>query len=524
MGLFDAYDPATYQPAQGGLLDRLLASVAAPTDQGPGFPALPQDAQASAPAAPAPQPQQASPIAVGGYQMPRVGPAAAFELPPGQLDPNTGEHVVQPAAPAAPVQQPALTVPGASGSPGFMTGYQNLHHGGGLIGSVVAAITGKRNDPQAEALQRQQTQLQQQYTALVNAGVPHQQALVAVLDPEAGKTILAQTFGPNTVQSLGEGWVYNPKTGKTERAYTPEQKDNFAVVQRGEDSMGNKKFVKMNKATGDEMPWTSPDANSGGGIGDMSLTGPAYLATVPKAQAGIMRGMVDGTIQPPSSFAASKPYWQAMLAGAKNLDPNFDENTWTARHKMTNDLASSGNSSMGGILSNGGSSFSHLAELSGSMSGLGNASHDFPGGGYVAYGQNAIGNALGGSDTKAKLKAINDNLGHYGQESTKFYSGTGGGAEERMNALKEMNPTSTSSEEMASYVEKEKSLMLDRLNNKFQQIRDTYGEEQGNRIIAKKLPDIQRNIATIDANIAKLRGGANGTAAALPAGWSVKVN
>src|SRR6185437_4523436 len=118
--------------------------------------------------------------------------------------------------------------------------------------------------------------------------------------------------------------------------------------------------------------------NSGGGLGDMSKTGAGYLATVPKQQAGILQGMVDGTIQPPSSFALAKPYWQTMLAAAKNLDPNFDANTWATRHKMSTDIAASGNSSMGGILSNGKSSFSHLADLSGSMADLGNASHDFP--------------------------------------------------------------------------------------------------------------------------------------------------
>jgi hypothetical protein len=389
-------------------------------------------------------------------------------------------------------------------------------------GSLYGAITGQPDDPQS----KQQATLRAQYAALVAAGLTHQQAVASVLDPEAGKLILAQQFGPKTLTSLGEGYVTD-KNGNVTRAYTPDTKDNFVTVQTGESGTGTKSFSKMNKATGELTPIAgAPGGDTGGGIGDMSLTGPAYLASVPKAQQGVLKGMVDGTIQPPSSFAAAKPYWQAMLAGAKNLDPNFDENTWAGRHKMNVELASSGNSSMGGILSNGGSSFSHLAELSGSMSGLGNASHDYPMGGLVAYGQNALGNAMSGSDTKAKLQAINDNLGHYGQESTKFYSGTGGGAEERMNALKEMNPTTTSSEEMASYVEKEKSLMLERLNEKFAQIKQTYGEDQGNAIIAKKIPGIQKNIATIDANIAKLRGGSVPAAAAggtAPTGvkWSV---
>ena len=81
---FDDYtDPQTFggvQGAQAGLIDDLLKSVAATPTPSAGFPAAPMDANAAIPA-PAPQPQQASPIDVGGYQMPRIGPAAAFTPP-----------------------------------------------------------------------------------------------------------------------------------------------------------------------------------------------------------------------------------------------------------------------------------------------------------------------------------------------------------------------------------------------------------------------------------------------------------
>lgn len=504
------------QPAQGGFLDQLLANP--DIQPSAGFPALPQDANAAMPA-PAPQQPQNAPIAVGDYSMPRIG--SGFDLPPGQLDPNTGEHVA-----TAPVQQPAApalpAAPFAAAGDHLNAAQQSLQHGGGLLGGLSALITGQRHDPWATAQADQQAQLQQKYKQLIAAGVSPQIATIYIVDPEAGKALIAKQFGP---PQAAPQYAWDAKTGKAVKTYDTDAKDNFQVVQTGENGLGAKTFQKMNKADGTMTPIAgAPDASSDG-IGDMSLSGDAYRGTVPKKELLQMDGMHDGTISPPSSFMMTKPYMRNLIAGTKNLYPDFDETNWPARRKLNVDLASSGNSSMGGILSNGGSSFSHLAELSGSMSGLGNASHDYPGGGAAAYVQNYVGNKMGGSDTKAKIGAINDNLGHYGQESTKFYSGTGGGAEERMNALKEMDPTTTSSEEMASYVEKEKSLMLDRLNNKFQQIRDTYGEEQGNRIIAKKLPDIQRNIATIDANIARLRGGASGTATGgtAPTGvkWSV---
>jgi hypothetical protein len=353
--------------------------------------------------------------------------------------------------------------------------------------------------------------------ALVAKGIDPQVAIAAVQpgNAELLKTLITQTFGPDNVTALGEGHIYHSKTGKIEQAYEPGDKSK--VVQTGEDGLGQKQFGIFNPSDGSIKPITPPGGGSaGGGLGDMTKTGAEYLATVPAQQRGVLQGMVNGTIQPPSSFAASKPYWQSMLAAAKNLDPNFDANTWASRHKMSTDIASSGNSSIGGILANGKSSFSHLADLSESMAGLGNASHDYPGGGAAAYAQNYVGNkVLAGSDTRAKIKAINDNLGHYGQESTKFYSGTGGGAEERMNALKEMNPETTSSAEMASYVEKEKALMLERLREKERNIRDVMGEDylQKHPVMTS---EFQTTIDKIDKNIAKLRGGEQPKAASAP--------
>ena len=88
-----------------------------------------------------------------------------------------------------------------------------------------------------------------------------------------------------------------------------------------------------------------------------------------------------------------------------------------------------------------------------------------------------------------------------------------------MNALKEMNPITTSSAEMAAYAEKEKSLMLDRLREKESQIRDTMGESylQQHPVFT---PELQRDIARIDANVAKLRGN-NPNTTKTGVSWSV---
>jgi len=526
MGFLDAIGS---DQGGGGLLDALLRSL----QQGsaPGVPSAPNAGPLPSDMAqyPAPVPMQpppvvtsqplAQPSAMDNARWP-YGPVGA----PSNANAQGGPPVAPPAAgpivsppqtnaPQAPAAPPMFAAaPAPTGSPSLSDRLsavgQSLSHKDGFLERFVtnpltAMITGQPVGVEADA----KRQLGFAANALIQKGVDPVTVQAAVANPEIMKTLITQNFGPQTVTSIGEGY-FADKNGKVTRAYTPEQKDNFSIVQKGEDAMGNKTYVKLNKATGEETPVGGADAAAApSGIGDMNKTGQEYLATLPPLQSKIVSGMLDGTVQPPSSFALAKKSWQAMLAAAKNVDPTFDENTWTARHKMVTDMAASGNSSMGGILSNGKSSFKHLAEFTDSAADLGNTSHDFPFGNAVAKAQNYASNALAGSDTAAKIKAINDNLGHYGQESTKFYSGTGGGAEERMNAMKEINPNYVSGEEMAAYALKEKNLMLDRLREKEAQIRDTMGDAylQKHPVFT---PELKADIARIDTNTAKLRGSA----------------
>jgi hypothetical protein len=435
-----------------------------------------------------------------------------------QAQPAPQPSVPQQPPPVMQAQQPPQAQPQAPQGPGFMdrlsNGLQSIAQGGSLQG----AVRGQYTDPTSIAQQTANLTAK----ALLAKGVDPQtvQAAVQPGNTEMLKTLITQNFGQgsHTQQTDKDGnvWDVNLQTGQKTISHAA-QNDSYSMVQTGENPMGGKTFTKLNKATGEETPpsGASGGAGSGGLIGDESKTGAAYLATVPKQYATVVSGMLDGTLQPPSSFALTKPYWQQLLAAAKNTDPSFDENNWTARHKMSAEIAASGNSSMGGILSNGKSSFKHLAEYTESAADLGNSSHDFPGGSGVATVQNYLANSplTASSGTRAKIGAINTNLGHFGQESTKFYAATGGGAEERMSALKEMNPTTKSSEEMAAYAEKEKSLMLDRFREKEAQIRDVMGEKylQEHPVYT---PELQRDIARIDANVSKLNGKTTATQSA----------
>jgi len=165
MGLLDAlYNQSTYGGQGGGLLDFLRQSQMQQDQYQPsaGFPG------------------QASPIGVGGYQMPRIGDMAQFT--PQQQDPAALPPNAQPAQGQLPQQAPAF---GPQGEGSFTAGMRALGNPGGLINKVADAVQGFSTGQ--SPTQRQQSQLFQAY---VQAGLPPQQAMVAVLNPDLAKGMM----------------------------------------------------------------------------------------------------------------------------------------------------------------------------------------------------------------------------------------------------------------------------------------------------------------------------------------------
>lgn len=293
----------------------------------------------------------------------------------------------------------------------------------------------------------------------------------------------------------------------------------------GTDVLGHAIPGMMNPVTGEHFDIygrkLTPGGPAGGPGGGLAGTDPAKWASMaPEERLGTIDPQVAGEIKAiyDGRQAATGRNVQQLLPLVNQVYPDFTMRDYNAKKVMRDDLNKSGNSSMGGILSNGKSAFAHLADTSDRLAELGNFSSNVPLiGGHAATLGNWVGNTLTPtSDTKGKLAAANDALGHYGQESTKFYAGTGGGVEERQAALKNANPATTSGAEQAAYLNQEKGLMLDRLHQKENQIRSALGDEylQKNPVMT---PELQGTIARIDANIAKLSGKAPAASGAPPA-------
>jgi hypothetical protein len=121
-------------------------------------------------------PGQASPIGVGGYQMPRIGEASQFTPPP--QDPAALPPNAQPAQGQLPMQQPAQP----QGFGGFLQGlnenFQNMGNGGSLIG----ALTGQRPNNQTAQF-------------LVSKGVDPAMAKTIVSDPGLLRSVLPSLLG-----------------------------------------------------------------------------------------------------------------------------------------------------------------------------------------------------------------------------------------------------------------------------------------------------------------------------------------
>jgi hypothetical protein len=227
MGSFTGVNVA---PPQSAVAPSVFSTGASPVMQTPSLP--------MAPPAPQPQstPQPQNPIAVGNYQMPRVGNPDEF-LPQQAMTPTNA----LPAQGQMPQAQGEALPPALSGpSP-----LSRIFNPNGLV----ARLTG--NDARSQAQQN----LTAQFQALVPL-VGRQKAMLAVMNPEAGKTILAQALEKKNYgfTKMDDGTLVrtDPLNGSVEVAYGGDSANKTGVAgpdgriipfPEGLDAAGRKTFA-----------------------------------------------------------------------------------------------------------------------------------------------------------------------------------------------------------------------------------------------------------------------------------------
>jgi hypothetical protein len=476
-GLLDSLsDPNGADPAAGLL--SFLASLqknAPPSQTGP----MPSDvaqysqpAMASAPvfagspvAAPA-QNAQASPLDTAQYPF---GPVGAPSQANAQM---TGPVPAVSAPPVAsqPAAQPSAAGPGIGSN--LMTGYENLRHGGGLIGSVVAALTGQRNDPYGIAQQQQAQAANLTARALVAKGVDPAVARAAVQpgNTEFLKTLIAQTFGPSK---------------RTFQHYKDANGNEIAGVFDPDASDAQSSFTPIS------APPSSPSAPTT--IEELRAKDPALAAQAEAVHEGRL---------PFPTASRVNPQQQRLRDVVATIWPDFDANVSRTRQKFQAEYGSTTPNSVGGQKILMGTALGHLGELAESATKMNNSS----GFGLAPVGHfiNRVENTT--TTNSANAVALEDKAAKFSGEVGKLYSGSqGGGVQEREETRSRFSPNNTP-QEMAAALEASRDLILSKQRALEAQAESIYGPEGAQKFDFVG-PEGRAALERIEKAIVKLRGG-----------------
>jgi hypothetical protein len=485
MGLLDSllYNSSTYGGQGGGLLDFLRTSQAV-NDQyqpGGGFPAPargPLDSSMFDPSTYAPS-QPNNPIAVGGYQMPRVGNPDQFvpqqAMTPPNATPTQGQMQPppQPQPDAAPQQ-----LPPALGGSGFNIG--RAFNPDGLI----ARLTG--NDSRSIAQQN----LKAQYDSLVPI-LGAQKALLAVMNPEAGKTLINEALTNNEkYQVVSE----DPFAGK-----------KYGFVNEREQTVNGKPIGAQDQAMGSGSPLADMERAKAAGV-----QGEALYEYLPKQIAPMVKAMIEGRQPLPSGAAMRNPATLALIDAAHSVDPTFDATSWGARAAGAKDFASGKSAEM---VRAANQTLAHVGSLMDSMDALKNT----PIPPVNAIGNFVDENVIGGG----KPGAFRTNAHAVAEEMSKVFKGANLSDSEIRHWEQNLSENMSPAQQRAQIAK-----LSELLHGSLAALEEKRVAAIGPMAAAKAGPIIkeegQKVLERID-NWLKQNGSQPATSS-LPQGWSVKVH
>jgi hypothetical protein len=93
-------------------------------------------------------------------------------------------------------------------------------------------------------------------------------------------------------------------------------------------------------ASGTKVLYTSQGAGNASAPGDASLTGDAYLATIPKPLAAQVKALAEGRLAIPTGAALRSPQVQQLWAAAAQYDPDLDQANAKTRYATRKEFTS----------------------------------------------------------------------------------------------------------------------------------------------------------------------------------------
>lgn len=457
----------------------------------------------------------ASPIAVGGVNMPRIGSAASF-TPPAAAQAAPAAAPAAPANPLAQAVQPARTFLDRTAD-----ALQSISRGGSLTG----AIRGQYDDSTSKASQVANVTAQ----ALLKAGV-NPNLVTAAVQPGNGellKSLFTQlSQGRHTTQTDKDGNLFDiGPDGKTTSVLAA-QKDNWVPFQSGEDGMGGKTFKLYNHATGEikDIPKSAGDTSDTGAgqsmvntisqMRDQGASRADLIKQIPEKYQGYVSSLLDGKATPANLGRGTER--AALIQLAHTIDPTFDETQIPARMRTAIDFTPQGKSGASIVAFN--TVQHHIGKLSDDLENIGDT-------GWTAL--NALRNGIATNtplDQKQgkAVQRVNDDIKAVTDEMSGAYK-AGHVSDTEIKSWNSLVSANTPLPQMRQAI----SDFVDLLNGKRDALNRVHQQIMGGdaSIIDKDENDkITQKAHNRNAGIADSAPAVASAASPLPSGWSVQVH
>lgn len=247
------------------------------------------------------------------------------------------------------------------------------------------------------------------------------------------------------------------------------------------DAMGNpvaynKLDPSQTKPVGNNPLFGAPGAQGAGGnvSNGQTLTGDAYLQTLPQNIADQVKALAEGRMQFPGGFALKSPYWQQMISAVSQYDPSFDAVNYNARASTRKDFTS-GKSAQNVTAIN--TAMGHLNSLKDSADALNNSSVPL---------WNTVANAAESAVGDPRLKSFNLNKDAVADELTRVFRQSGGSAADIADWKAQLD-SSGSPEQFKGVMQKGIDLLNSRLDSIAQQYNTGMGTtKQGVDLLSPK--------------------------------------
>lgn len=204
------------------------------------------------------------------------------------------------------------------------------------------------------------------------------------------------------------------------------------------------------------------DGSPAAGFGDTSLTGDAYLKSLPAAQANMVRALSEGRQAFPTGAAMKSPYWQGMLTSVAQYDPSFEAANYGARSATRTDFAKG---KMADNIRSLNTAIGHAGRLEELIGGT--ASHSFKPANMV---QN-FAKDMTGDPGPVQFKQTAEALA---SELTRVFRGAGGAEADVKRQLEHLDPNASEDQKRAVI-----SNAVELLNSRLEAVGDQYAKGMG---------------------------------------------